>query len=185
MWAKGVCGMETSSWRSWDWSKITIVALFVSLGSVEDGCATLDTPNGGCMDDELMCTAHQHNARVVVWSSGVGGCPNSSAANNSCASTHFVRNPTVDFYNGMLTAQIAKKYNPATTDPAAIDGRGARRCGPPATALMVFWPTLRACSYSTHWTISSLPRIRSSWPRSLERSARCATSSLRCFMARS
>jgi hypothetical protein len=89
-------GMEISNWRAWDWSKITTVALFVPLGSVANGCATLDTPGGGCMDAQLMCTAHANNARVIVWSSGMGGCPKAGSPNATC-STNFTRNPTVDF----------------------------------------------------------------------------------------
>jgi hypothetical protein len=52
---------NASSWRNYDWSKITTVALFASLEGDEGF--------------ELLCTAHQHGVRVLPWSQSAFGNP--------------------------------------------------------------------------------------------------------------
>ena len=50
-----------SMWRSFDWTKVTTIGLFAPLETDDDW--------------ELVCTAHQHNVRVLPWAGAVWGRP--------------------------------------------------------------------------------------------------------------
>ena len=51
-----------SAWRLWDWEKVTTVGVYTDLTNQTDDPAR-----------ELLCVAHQHNARVLTWTGDVFG----------------------------------------------------------------------------------------------------------------
>ena len=62
--AVGVPPANSGNWSSFDWSKVTTIGLF----------APLEGPDGW----DLLCTAHQHNVRVLPWAGAVFGRPSVS-----------------------------------------------------------------------------------------------------------
>ena len=61
-----------AAWRAFDWDKVTILAAYTSLTNASDDPAR-----------ELLCVAHQHNARVLTWTGSVWGRPSPMAINPS------------------------------------------------------------------------------------------------------
>lgn len=115
----GLYGQFGSDWRQWDWTKITTVALYVNLGSTEQGCQTneqghCDSPGPCCVDAELMCTAHAHGARVITWFSSIGACP--SDILNQSGTCSALRNPIVEWPTQLRVAPT----DPHTTNPARV-----------------------------------------------------------------
>ena len=112
----GLYGQFGSDWRQWDWTKITTVALYINLGSIEQGCQTneqghCDSPGPCCVDAELMCTAHAHGARVITWFSSIGAC-HSDNLNKSGTTCQPLRNPIVEWPTQLRVAPT----DPNTTD---------------------------------------------------------------------
>lgn len=62
--ATGVPPANSGNWSSFDWSKVTTIGLF----------APLEGPDGW----DLLCTAHQHNVRVLPWAAAAFGRPSVS-----------------------------------------------------------------------------------------------------------
>lgn len=62
--ATGVPPANNGNWSSFDWSKVTTIGLF----------APLEGPDGW----DLLCTAHQHNVRVLPWAAAAFGRPSVS-----------------------------------------------------------------------------------------------------------
>ena len=62
---------NASMWRTYDWSKVTTIALFAELDGAEGY--------------ELLCTAHRHNVRCVHGGPTSRRRRGSRAAHRSCA----------------------------------------------------------------------------------------------------